>query len=147
MYDVHCMLEMCLYDVARKVVMGMWFHRIVVMDDNLAFTVVVSNFNIFSLTPVATSEGILVSNYKLQPDSPKMIFGFGVHPDTLDPTLLKINYPYYGQGPCGGVDVVVRVAWGDEGGGEAMGCGVKGGDEVVWQRCDGDVVVGMTMVM
>ncbi|GJY87620.1 retrovirus-related pol polyprotein from transposon TNT 1-94 [Tanacetum coccineum] len=25
----------------------------------------------------------------------------------------------------GGVDVVVRVAWGDEGGGEAMGCGVR----------------------
>ncbi|GJU24602.1 hypothetical protein Tco_1163223 [Tanacetum coccineum] len=47
----------------------------------------------------------------------------------------------------GGVYVVVRVAWGDEGGGEAMGCGVEGVDEVVWQRCDGDVVVGMTMVM
>ncbi|GKD22595.1 hypothetical protein Tco_1224298 [Tanacetum coccineum] len=47
----------------------------------------------------------------------------------------------------GGVDVVVRVVWGDEGGREAMGCGVEGGDEVVWQRCDRDVVVGMTMVM
>ncbi|GJR35759.1 reverse transcriptase domain-containing protein [Tanacetum coccineum] len=35
----------------------------------------------------------------LEPDSPKMLFGFGVHPVTLDPTLLKINYPYYGQGP------------------------------------------------
>ncbi|PWA80090.1 hypothetical protein CTI12_AA200270 [Artemisia annua] len=34
-----------------------------------------------------------------QPGSPKMVFGFGVCPDTLDPTLLKINYPYYGQGP------------------------------------------------
>nr|GFA56906.1 hypothetical protein [Tanacetum cinerariifolium] len=30
--DVHCMLEMCLCSVARKVVMGMLFHRIVVMD-------------------------------------------------------------------------------------------------------------------
>ncbi|GJW37154.1 hypothetical protein Tco_0060074 [Tanacetum coccineum] len=28
-----------------------------------------------------------------------MLFGFGVHPITLDPTFLKINYPYYGQGP------------------------------------------------
>ncbi|GKC46825.1 hypothetical protein Tco_1064547 [Tanacetum coccineum] len=28
-----------------------------------------------------------------------MIFGFGVRPDTLDPTLLKINYPLYRQGP------------------------------------------------
>ncbi|GJY75902.1 hypothetical protein Tco_0481018 [Tanacetum coccineum] len=35
----------------------------------------------------------------LQPDSPKMIFGFSVHPDTLDLTLLKINYPLYSQGP------------------------------------------------
>nr|GEW43907.1 hypothetical protein [Tanacetum cinerariifolium] len=27
-----------------------------------------------------------------------MLFGFGVHPATLDPTLLKIKYPFYGQG-------------------------------------------------
>ncbi|GKB06086.1 hypothetical protein Tco_0834319 [Tanacetum coccineum] len=31
LFDVHCMLEMCMFDVARKVVMGMWFHRIVEM--------------------------------------------------------------------------------------------------------------------
>ncbi|GJR03885.1 transposase, MuDR, MULE transposase domain protein [Tanacetum coccineum] len=30
-----------------------------------------------------------------------MLFGFGVHPVTLDPTLLKIYYLYYGQGPDG----------------------------------------------
>nr|GEX82355.1 F-box domain-containing protein [Tanacetum cinerariifolium] len=28
-----------------------------------------------------------------------MLFGFGVHHVTLDPTVLKINYSYYGQGP------------------------------------------------
>ncbi|PWA73611.1 hypothetical protein CTI12_AA257250 [Artemisia annua] len=28
-----------------------------------------------------------------------MVIEFGVRPDSLDPTLLKINYPYYGQGP------------------------------------------------
>ncbi|GJT06349.1 hypothetical protein Tco_0840811 [Tanacetum coccineum] len=27
-----------------------------------------------------------------------MLFGFGVHPDNLDPTILKINYPLYDQG-------------------------------------------------
>ncbi|GJX85203.1 hypothetical protein Tco_0335977 [Tanacetum coccineum] len=27
-----------------------------------------------------------------------MLFGFGVNPDNLDPTILKINYPLYGQG-------------------------------------------------
>ncbi|GJY17913.1 F-box domain containing protein [Tanacetum coccineum] len=93
------------------------------VDENLALTPVDSNLNFFSLTPIATSEGvwcfsyaknsmlwlwnpsikksvgILVPNYTLQPDSPKMIFGFGVCPDTLDPTLLKINYPLYLQGP------------------------------------------------
>ncbi|GJR14023.1 F-box domain containing protein [Tanacetum coccineum] len=93
------------------------------VDDNLALSPVVSNLNFFNLTPFATSEGvwcfsygensmlliwnpslkksvrILVPNYLLEADSPKMLFGFGVHPVTLDPTLLKINYPYYGQGP------------------------------------------------
>ncbi|GKB96115.1 hypothetical protein Tco_0982252 [Tanacetum coccineum] len=44
-----------------------------------------------------TLVGTLVPNYTLQLDSPKMIFGFGVRPSTLDPTLLKINYPLYGQ--------------------------------------------------
>ncbi|GJV17558.1 hypothetical protein Tco_1362881 [Tanacetum coccineum] len=34
-----------------------------------------------------------------QPDSPKTIFGFGVRPVTLKPTLLKINYLFYGQRP------------------------------------------------
>ncbi|GKB97164.1 F-box domain containing protein [Tanacetum coccineum] len=93
------------------------------VDKNLALMPVDSNLNVFSLTPIATSEGvwcfsfaensmlclwnpsikksvgILVPNYSLQPDSSKMIFGFGVRPDTLDPTLLKINYPLYRQGP------------------------------------------------
>ncbi|GJU05188.1 F-box domain containing protein [Tanacetum coccineum] len=93
------------------------------VDDNLALSPVVSNLKFFNLTPFATSEGvwcfsygensmlliwnpslkkfvrILVPNYLLEADSPKMLFGFGVHPVTLDPTLLKINYPYYGQGP------------------------------------------------
>ncbi|GJW57286.1 F-box domain containing protein [Tanacetum coccineum] len=93
------------------------------VDDNLALSPVVSNLKFFNLTPFATSKGvwcflygensmlliwnpslkksvrILVPNYLLEADSPKMLFGFGVHLVTLDPTLLKINYPYYGQGP------------------------------------------------
>ncbi|GKC32486.1 F-box domain containing protein [Tanacetum coccineum] len=93
------------------------------VDDNLALSPVVSNLKFFNLTPFATCEGvwcfsygensmlliwnpslkksvrISVPNYLLEADSPKMLFGFGVHPVTLDPTLLKINYPYYGQGP------------------------------------------------
>ncbi|GKD40955.1 hypothetical protein Tco_1261162 [Tanacetum coccineum] len=82
-----------------------------------------SNLNIFSLTPVASSEGvwcfafgensmlllwnpsikksvgISVPNYTYQPDPPKMIFGFGICPVTPEPTILKINYPLYTDGP------------------------------------------------
>ncbi|GJS69277.1 transposase, MuDR, MULE transposase domain protein [Tanacetum coccineum] len=85
-----------------------------ILDENLAFRHMDSNLNIFSLTPVASSEGvwcfafgensmlllwnpsikksveISVPNYTFQPDSPKMIFGFGIRPVTLEPTLLKI---------------------------------------------------------
>ncbi|GJS84328.1 F-box domain containing protein [Tanacetum coccineum] len=93
------------------------------VDENLAFRHLDSNLNIFSLTPVASSKGvwcfaygensmlllwnpsikksmgILVPNYMLQPSSPKMIFGFSIRPVTLDPTLVKINYPLYSDGP------------------------------------------------
>ncbi|GKC18040.1 F-box domain containing protein [Tanacetum coccineum] len=93
------------------------------VDENLAFRHMDSNLNIFSLTPVASSEGvwcfafgensmlllwnpsikksvgISVPNYTYQPDSPKMIFGFGICPVTLEPTILKINYPLYTDGP------------------------------------------------
>ncbi|GJV36799.1 F-box domain containing protein [Tanacetum coccineum] len=92
------------------------------VDEHLAFRHLDSNLNILSLTPVASSEGvwcfsyaensmlllwnpsikksvgILVPNYTHQPDSPKMIFGFGISPVTLEPTLLKINYPLYSDG-------------------------------------------------
>ncbi|GJW37500.1 hypothetical protein Tco_0060420, partial [Tanacetum coccineum] len=43
LYDVHRMLEMCLCDVAHKVVRGMWFHRIVVMGIWFHRTVVMGN--------------------------------------------------------------------------------------------------------
>ncbi|GJS74696.1 hypothetical protein Tco_0707537 [Tanacetum coccineum] len=46
------------------------------------------------------SVAISVPNYRQQPDSPKMIFGFGICPVTLEPTILKINYPLYTDGPC-----------------------------------------------
>ncbi|GJS95810.1 F-box domain containing protein [Tanacetum coccineum] len=92
-------------------------------DENLGFRNFDSNLNVFSLKPVASSEGvwcfsflensflllwnpsikksvgISVPNYTLQPDSPKMIFGFGICPVTLEPTILKINYPLYTDGP------------------------------------------------
>ncbi|GKD49328.1 F-box domain containing protein [Tanacetum coccineum] len=93
------------------------------VDENLAFRHMDSNLNIISLTPVASSEGVWcfafgdnsmlllwnpsikksvgmsVPNYTFQPDLPKMIFGFGIRPVTLKPTILKINYPLYSDGP------------------------------------------------
>nr|GEW50978.1 hypothetical protein [Tanacetum cinerariifolium] len=92
------------------------------VDENLAFRHMNSNLNIISLTPVASfkdvwcfafgdnsmlliwnpsikkSVGISVHDYTFQPDSPKMIFGFGIRLVTLEPTLLKINYPLYNDG-------------------------------------------------
>ncbi|GJS59683.1 F-box domain containing protein [Tanacetum coccineum] len=92
-------------------------------DENLTFRNFDSNLDVFSLKPVASSEGvwcfsylqnsflllwnpsikksvgISVPNYIRQPDSPKMIFGFGIRPVTLEPTILKINYPLYTEGP------------------------------------------------
>ncbi|GJZ62356.1 F-box domain containing protein [Tanacetum coccineum] len=118
-YGCHESNNCCLYLTFKQNLEGF----ICSLDDNLALSHVVSNLIFFSLKPVATSEGvwcfsygensmlfiwnpslkksvrILVPNYTFEPDSPKMLFGFGVHPVTLDPTLLKINYPYYGQGP------------------------------------------------
>ncbi|GJW69668.1 F-box domain containing protein [Tanacetum coccineum] len=92
------------------------------IHENLAFRHLDSNLNILSLTPVASSKGvwcfaygensmlllwnpsikksvgISVPNYMLQPSSPKMTFGFGIRIVTLDPTLVKINYPLYRDG-------------------------------------------------
>ncbi|GJW87469.1 F-box domain containing protein [Tanacetum coccineum] len=92
-------------------------------DENLAFRNFDSNLDLFSLKAVASSEGIWcfsflensflvlwnpsmkksvaisVLNYIRQPDSPKIIFGFGICPVTLEPTILKINYPLYTDGP------------------------------------------------
>ncbi|PWA41546.1 F-box domain-containing protein [Artemisia annua] len=99
--------------------MGLLFN----VDNNLGFAPINTDLMLHTLKPVATSEGVwcfsyvdnvmivlwnpsikrsvgvLVPSYMYQPDSPKMVFGFGVRPDTLDPTILKINYPYYGEGP------------------------------------------------
>nr|GEY26121.1 hypothetical protein [Tanacetum cinerariifolium] len=102
------------------------------VDENLAFRHLESNLNILSLTSVASSEGvwcfafgensmlllwnpsikksigISVPNYTFQPDSPKMIFGFGIRPITPEPTLLKINYLLYIAGPW---DCRIIYAW------------------------------------
>lgn len=94
------------------------------VDENFGLTPLITDLMLNTVKPIATSEGVwcfsyldnimvvlwnpsikrsvgvLVPSYMDQPpDSPKLVFGFGVRPDTLDPTILKINYPYYGEGP------------------------------------------------
>ncbi|GJT88640.1 hypothetical protein Tco_1070357, partial [Tanacetum coccineum] len=85
-------------------------------DENLAFRNFDSNLDLFSLKPVASSEGICcfsfsensflvlwnpsmkksvaisVPNYIQQPDSLKMIFGFGICPVTLELTRIKNTF-------------------------------------------------------
>nr|GEY44456.1 hypothetical protein [Tanacetum cinerariifolium] len=58
---------------------------------------------------IKKSIGILVPNYTFQPDSQKMIFGFGISHVTLEPTLLKINYPLYSDGPCKDKEPIVEA--------------------------------------
>ncbi|GJT11388.1 hypothetical protein Tco_0858430 [Tanacetum coccineum] len=57
---------------------------------------------------IKKSVGISVPNYTFQPDSPKMIFSFGIYLVTLEPTLLKINYPLYSDDPW---DCHIIYAW------------------------------------
>ncbi|GJW02665.1 hypothetical protein Tco_1561521 [Tanacetum coccineum] len=103
-------------------------------DENLGFRNFDSNLNVFTLKLVASSGGvwcfsylensilpnwnpsikksvgISVPNYALQPDSPKMIFGFGIRLVTLEATILKINSPLYTDGPWSGPAVTSNWA-------------------------------------
>ncbi|GJW61522.1 phospholipase-like protein [Tanacetum coccineum] len=85
------------------------------VDDNLIHTPALTNLHIVNLKPIGTSQGIWCSSYgnnmmvsianpsirkkvgvfvlNSQPDSCKILLGFDVRPNNLDPTVVKISYP------------------------------------------------------
>ncbi|GJX00886.1 transposase, MuDR, MULE transposase domain protein [Tanacetum coccineum] len=93
------------------------------VDANLIHTPALANLHVSNLKPVGTSNGILCFSYgnnmmvcianpsigkkvgvsvpTSEPDGSKIILGFGVRLDNLDPTVLKFSYPSSGEGNCG----------------------------------------------
>ncbi|GJS15132.1 hypothetical protein Tco_0409604 [Tanacetum coccineum] len=47
---------------------------------------------------IKRSINILVYAFTSQPKTDKILLGFGVHPDTLDPTIIKVSCPRSGHG-------------------------------------------------
>ncbi|GKC38670.1 F-box domain containing protein [Tanacetum coccineum] len=90
------------------------------VDANLIHTPALANLLVSNLKPVGTSNGILCFSYgnnmmvcianpsigkkvgvfvpTSKPDGSKILLGFGVRPDNLDPTVLKFSYPSFGEG-------------------------------------------------
>ncbi|GKD49261.1 F-box domain containing protein [Tanacetum coccineum] len=104
-----------------------WSHKIqtektVVLDedDNLIHTPALTNLHIVNLKPIGTSHGVWCFSYgnnmmvsianlsikkevgvfvpNSQPDNCKILLGFGVRPDNLDPTIVRISYPSFVEG-------------------------------------------------
>ncbi|GKD64570.1 F-box domain containing protein [Tanacetum coccineum] len=91
------------------------------LDHNLTYSPLQSTLNDSTLFPIGTCYGIwcfshalsimatlwnpsikrsiniLVPAFTSQPQTDKILLGFGVHPDTLDLTIIKISYPRGGQ--------------------------------------------------
>ncbi|GJZ98816.1 phospholipase-like protein [Tanacetum coccineum] len=63
------------------------------LDHNLTYSPLVTVVNDSNLLPV-----ILVHAFDSQPKSDKILLGFGVRLDTLDPTIIKVSYPRGGHG-------------------------------------------------
>ncbi|GJW11787.1 transposase, MuDR, MULE transposase domain protein [Tanacetum coccineum] len=90
------------------------------VDANLIHTPALANLLVSNLKPVGTSNGILSFSYgnnmmgcianpsigkkvrvfvpTSEPDGSKILLGFGVRPDNLDPIVLKFSYPSSSEG-------------------------------------------------
>ncbi|GJS45806.1 phospholipase-like protein [Tanacetum coccineum] len=62
------------------------------LDHNLTYSPLVTVVNDSNLLQLALVTGY-VPAFNSQPKSDKILLGFGVHPDTLDPTIIKVSYP------------------------------------------------------
>ncbi|GJW89962.1 phospholipase-like protein [Tanacetum coccineum] len=93
------------------------------LDQNLTYSPLVTTLNNLTLFPIGTCHGIwcfsygtpsimatqwnpsikrsiniLVLAFTSQPKTDKILLGFGVRPDTLDPIIIKVSCPRSGQG-------------------------------------------------
>ncbi|GKE26988.1 hypothetical protein Tco_1442372 [Tanacetum coccineum] len=90
------------------------------VDANIIYTPALANLHVSNLKPIGTSNGILcfsfgnnmmvcIANPSIgkkvgvfvptsKPDGSKILLGFGVRPDNLDPTILKFSFPSSGEG-------------------------------------------------
>ncbi|GJZ35261.1 transposase, MuDR, MULE transposase domain protein [Tanacetum coccineum] len=65
------------------------------LDHNLTYSPLVIVCNDSNLLPVGTCH---VPAFNSQPKSDKILLGFGVRPDIIDPTIIKVSYPRGGHG-------------------------------------------------
>ncbi|PWA75420.1 F-box domain-containing protein [Artemisia annua] len=94
------------------------------VDSKLTITSVDTHMNLAAMTPVGSCSGItrflyggnvmavlwnpslrksvcaFIPYYTNQIECSKISFGFGVRPDTLDPTIVKVSYPVFHSGFC-----------------------------------------------
>ncbi|GJU29753.1 F-box domain containing protein [Tanacetum coccineum] len=92
------------------------------VNHNFNSTPLNTNLNFSSVFPIATCDGlwcfsyadnfmaiiwnpsimksiaVFIPYFTSQVETQRIVLGFGVRPDNLDPTLLKISYPYSGEG-------------------------------------------------
>ncbi|GJW81509.1 F-box domain containing protein [Tanacetum coccineum] len=92
------------------------------VNHNFNFTPLNTNLNFSSVFPIGTCDGlwcfsyadnfmaiiwnpsimksigVFIPYFTTQVETQRIVLGFGVRPDNLDPTLLKISYPYSGEG-------------------------------------------------
>ncbi|GJW73957.1 F-box domain containing protein [Tanacetum coccineum] len=98
-------------------------HFMFSVDGQMSFTPLNTHFPLTNIKPVTTSKGVWCFSFgshlgailwnpsirkflgielpymPRRPAIEKIVWGFGVRPDTLDATILNISMPFYGDGP------------------------------------------------
>ncbi|PWA62759.1 F-box domain-containing protein [Artemisia annua] len=69
------------------------------IDMNFAFTPVPTNLSFADLNPIRRSVGTLIPYLTIEQAYEKRLLAFGIRPDNLDPTILKIAYPFNPEYP------------------------------------------------
>ncbi|PWA84410.1 F-box domain-containing protein [Artemisia annua] len=64
------------------------------VSENFNITPLDSQLHLAAMMPVGNSSGLMCFMYECS----KICFGFGVRPDTIDPTIVKVSYPVFQTG-------------------------------------------------